>query len=804
MRKTDFNKGWHYRRFQETGDGTPVTLPHDAMAQEPRSEKSMGGRHVGWFEACDYVYTKHFSLPEDGGGKVYIFEFEGIHHHATVYLNGRKVAYRPYGYTNFYVDAGQYLLFDQENEMRVEVRSADQPNSRWYTGAGLYRPVFLYEAEPLHILPNGIKIRTLGIHPTQVEVRVQTSQEAMVSIEILNSDGTKVATQMEKALDTAQQAEAVFLMNLPSANLWDCAHPHLYHCRATCEGDVAEEIFGIRTLAWNECDGLTINGKREILRGACIHHDNGLLGACAFPQAEERKVRLLKEAGYNAIRSAHNPCSKALLSACDRLGMYMMDEYSDMWYIHKTEYDYAGYLPEWWQRDLQNMVEKDYNHPCVVIYSTGNEVSETSQKRGIAFTKEMTDYLHKLDDTRPVTCGINIFFNFLASIGFGVYRDDKAQKEAEKALSRRENKQKTKPVGSEFYNTLAGLLGDTTMKVGAMLPPCDWKTKDAFAHMDIAGYNYGIFRYSRDLKKYPERLIIGTETFCSDAYRFWEHAKNNNRILGDFVWAGMDYMGEAGVGAWEYADYAPPDASETGWLTAGSGRLNILGVPLGEAAYTRVAFQQDNGPIIAVRPVYQRGKHTPSAWKMTNAMQSWAWHGCSGWKATVEVYARAAFVKLWINGKPIGKRKLANTCRAIFHTTYQDGEITAASYDDAGNEIGRQTLQTAGEDTRLQILPEEEVIPEGGLAFVHLRYTDENGLWKPMEKHNVQVKVTGGSLLGLGNGCPYNPTGYRQSQTPTYYGEAMAVVQASGKGPVRLTINDNIRTYHREISVLPV
>ena len=263
---------------------------------------------------------------------------------------------------------------------------------------------------------------------------------------------------------------------------------------------------------------MLLNGKRTILRGACIHHDNGVLGACCYEDAEWRKIRILKENGYNAVRSAHNPCSKALLDACDHLGMLVMDESVDQWYIHKTEYDYVNYFMDWWKQDLKDMVEKDYNHPSVILYSTGNEVSETAQPRGIALTKEMTEYLHGLDPTRPVTCGINIFFNFLSSIGLGVYSDEKARKEVEKP-------QKKKAVGSEFFNNMAGLLGDEFMKRGATLHGCDVKTRDAFANMDIAGYNYGIYRYKHDLKKYPRRLILGSETFCKDAYQFYELAK---------------------------------------------------------------------------------------------------------------------------------------------------------------------------------------------------------------------------------------------------------------------------------------
>ncbi|MDD3660687.1 MAG: glycoside hydrolase family 2 TIM barrel-domain containing protein, partial [Lachnospiraceae bacterium] len=499
-------------------------------------------------------------------------------------------------------------------------------------------------------------------------------------------------------------------------------------------------------------------------------------------------IRILKENGYNAIRSAHNPCSKALLEACDRLGMLVMDEYVDAWYIHKTEYDYVNNMRKWWKTDLKEMVEKDYNHPCVIMYSTGNEVAETAQKEGIELTSEMTKYLHSLDASRPVTCGINIFFNFLSSIGFGVYSDEKAKESAKKSA-------KDKPVGSEFYNTLAGLLGDRVMKFGATLYPCDLKTKDAFAGMDIAGYNYGIYRYKHDLKKYPNRLILGSETFCRDAYLFWEVAKKNPGIIGDFVWAGMDYIGEAGIGAWEYSDYAPQNAPKEGWLTAGSGRIDILGNPNGEALYTKVVLEQTDEIFIAVKPVYQKGNHSPSAWKMTDAVPSWSYRGCEGYTATIEVYARAEKVALFLNGALIGEKKLKKTCRVIFHAKYQNGILKAVAYDELGNVMRETQLETASEQTQLLLQPELSMVKPEGLIYIPLCYTDEAGIWKPMEKHELVIKVAKGKLKGFGNACSYNPQGYQKNKISTYYGRAMAVVQADDTGHALFMIKDETSEY---------
>ena len=793
MQKIDFNKEWMCRCLTRDEEAYPVTLPHDAMLSEPRTQESTGEGNIGWYIGGDYEYTKNFFVPEEYKDKKVLIEFEGIYHNGEVYINGKKAAYRPYGYTNFYVDTEGFFQYGKENEIKVIARNADQPNSRWYSGTGIYRPAYLYVGEEKHIPVNGVRIRTLSYDPARIEVVVKTSSPGEVSLEI-EFEGNKVLAVKGESTKENGQIEAyqtIFQLDVPNAKLWDTEHPNLYTCKAVFGEDEVTETFGIRELIWNPQVGMTINGERVILRGACFHHDNGVLGACTYPEAEERKMRILKENGYNAVRSAHYPCSKALLDACDRVGMLMMDEYVDVWYIHKTKYDYAGQLADWWKQDLKDMVDKDYNHPSVIMYSTGNEVAETAQKKGIALTGDMTNYLHSLDSTRPVTCGINIFFNFLSSIGLGVYSDDKAEKTA---ASKPEKKKK--PVGSEFYNTLACLVGDYFMKCGATLYPCDLRTKDAYANMDIAGYNYGIFRYKHDLKKYPNRLILGSETFCKDAYSFWEIAKKNKRIIGDFVWAGWDYIGEVGDGAAEYSDYKFEDPATR--MTGGNGRIDLNGKPRAEAAYTRVAFERETGPFIAVDPVYQKEKLRLTGWQLTKALESWAWDGCNGEPAKVEVYARAAQVELFINGKSAGKKKVKK-CRANFNITYQNGEITAVSYDENGREINRYSLHTAGKETVLQVRPEEKTVKPEGLAFIQLQYTDSKGIWKPMEKHNIKVTVENGVLKGLGSPAPYVKGNYTDHTVATYYGEAMAVVQVDGNGPVKVTVADEERFYVVEI-----
>ena len=346
MKPTPLLTGWTCRHLGDTAPGKAVTLPHDAMLAEPRTAISAGGTNTGWYEGYDYEYQRTLTVPENELADTHILEFEGVYHNAEVWLNGQKAAFRPYGYTNFYVDCAPYLHAG-ENELRVIARNADQPNSRWYSGAGIYRPVQLWKARGAHITLNGVKIRTLSLQPAIVEVRVKTTAPGTVRLTVDDLP----------AMQQESDGEAVFTLTLDNARLWTPETPNLYTCRVSFADDEVTETFGVRKVEWGT-DGFLLNGKRYIIQGACIHHDNGLLGAVCDPDAVARKVRLLKENGYNAIRSAHNPCSKALLTECDRQGMLVMDEYIDHWYIHKTEHDYVDYFNDWWRQDLTDMVEK--------------------------------------------------------------------------------------------------------------------------------------------------------------------------------------------------------------------------------------------------------------------------------------------------------------------------------------------------------------------------------------------------------------------------------------------------------------
>ncbi len=781
VKKINWNQDWFYRKLDSNEAFRPITLPYDCMLHEQRSDDAEGGCNNGWFEAYDYELVKTFDWQPGEHDKHTFLEFEGIYHHAEIWCNGKKLAYRPSGYLGMTVEVTK-LLHSGENQVRVIARGADVPCERWYTGVGIYRPVWLYEAAEAYVCPDSIRIQTMSIDPAVVKVSFETSAPGKAHIAFMK-DGKQTA-EATTPEGTYHQAE----ITVPNAVLWCPDQPELYECVIRFGQDEATETFGIRTISCTPGTGLCINGKREILRGACVHHDNGLLGSVTMPEAEERKIRLLRSVGYNAIRSAHNPCSKTLLDVCDRLGMMVMDEYADVWYIHKTKYDYAPYVREWYERDLKDMVAKDYNHPCVVLYSLGNEVSESAEEKGVALFCQMRDWLKSMDNTRPVTCGINIGFNQAAAAGHSFFSDEKALKNDFKNL------------GTEDANHKKWMFGPLFTRLNAILPGCDRSTRDIFNASDVAGYNYGILRYGWDRRKYPNRIILGSESFCHDTARFWRIAQKDPGIIGDFVWTGIDHLGEVGLGAWEYKDYAPTYIHTKGWLTSGAGRFDITGKPLPEAYFVKAAFGQLAKPVIAVLPPNHHGeRHSPSGWKMTNAVSSWAWEGCEGKPAKIEVYGCGAYVDLFLNGKKIGRRRLGKRCRVRFCVPYQQGQLTAIVYNDKNQETGRSCLQSAEKQTMLRLEAEENRVETGKLLYIRLRLTDGKGVTKVLERERIKVSVQGGELLGLGHACPYNEDGYVTDETSTYFGEALAVIRA-GK-PGKLAVHAAMDNGHADAEV---
>ena len=774
MTKYPFNEGWMFCKAGNEGAEESVILPHDAMLFEKRDKAFATGNSCAFFEGGKYIYTKKFVMPKEYENKFVALEFEGVYKDAQVYVNGNMAVERPYGYSNFYIEMQPYLVYGEENEIKVIADNSRQPNSRWYSGSGIYREVQMYIADKTHIAFDGIKIQTLSLNPVKVGIEIETIMEKPVDIctEIM-LDG--------QVLASGSGAEQEFI--LEDALLWDEEHPNLYDCRVMLveNGKIVDEQteqFGIRMIGWSP-KGFFINGKETLLKGACVHHDNGILGACAFRDAEERKVKLLKKAGFNAIRSSHNPASRALIEACDRYGMYLMDESFDQWFIHKNKYDYASDFEKWWQEDMQAMVRKDFSHPSVIMYSIGNEISETAMEEGIKIAKKLRDFVHSIDTTRPVTTAVSLMLNALISMGKGVYQEDKSATEGLDNLS-----------GSAFVNMAMTMYGKV-MNVIAGSSAADKASREIMSEMDIAGYNYGRSRYRKDAVKYPDRIILGTETMPPEIYDNWQKVKEIPSLIGDFIWTGWDYIGESGIACTQYDCWAKQEINPP-LLLGGAGIIDITGRFRPEVWLNRAVYGYNDKPYIGVEPViYADNRATSSPWRKTDAQHSWSWKGCEGKKAKVLVYSNAEEIVLYKNNKRVAKKKVKK-CTAAFNTIYEPGTLTAVAYRD-GEETGRSVLKTAGDATQLTIKAERTKLKANGqdIAYLNIAITDADGTVKSTEDKKLTVKVEGaGFLQGFGTADPHTYESFTGTVRTSYYGRAQAVVRAGFEpGEIKVTVS---------------
>ena len=782
MEIISLNKNWLVKELDSDNDYQKVNVPYDAMIFENTNEDAVTGKNGCWIETKDYEFLHNFTVDSKyQNSKIYL-EFEGIYRNSRVFLNNQEISFRPYGYTNFYIDITDKIKFNYKNTIKVIAYNKDQPNNRWYSGTGIIRPVNLYLLPSQHIELNTLKVSTINYETRTIKVEFKTNAKGKVKVEVLDKDIVILRDDID--LENTSFAKEY---SLPELDLWDTENPTLYQLRVTFKDDVQTTNFGIRQVELDLEKGFLLNGKRTILYGGCIHSENGMLGAITHPSIEERKVKLLKKAGFNALRCAHNPASKYFLDACDKYGMLVMDEYADCWLIHKTKYDYVNYLKDYWKEDLNDLINKDFNHPSVILYSLGNEVGESALKKGYELVSEFVSFVKERDNTRPTTCGVNLFYNFLTSIGVGFYNDEKAKKEE---LKNKKKKKKHKAVGSEFFNNLTNALGAPTLKFGAKFIGCDLATKEVYSRVDIAGYNYGILRYKQDLKKYPKRFIVGSETFCADANLFKKLVNDNPRIIGDFVWSGMDYLGEVGVGSWVHEDQTKDFRFGKGWLTAGSGRLDILGNQLPEMAYMRVCYGLDKIRIGVIPPKYLKMKHSTSSWKFSRAIESYSFSKEEINKdCEVEVYSQGKFVSLFLNKKLIKTKKVKKNAKTTFKIKYIPGELEAICYDENFKEIAKTSLFSSISETLLTLEAEKKDVKVGDYIYLNITLEDEKHNLKPIEDLEFSIKVgSQGKLVALGNACPYQPNGYHNTETKTYFGKAQAIVLAEEEGTLTISI----------------
>ena len=759
-----------------------VNLPHDWSIEGKPDPNNPTGPGEGYFPAGVGWYRKAFTAPPSWNGKRVAIEFDGVYMDATVYLNGQKLGTHPYGYTSFYFDLTPHLKFSAANLLAVRVDNSAQPNSRWYSGSGIYRHVRLWVTEPVHVAHWGVFVTTPKISSAKATVAVRirvandtTGQAAVVVRTVLTGPSGGLLGQAESPANAAAGRETEVTQELSVANpaLWSPRTPQLYRAitRVWKGGRLIDEVvtpFGIRSLAWSVEKGFLLNGKSIKLAGGSLHHDNGPLGAAAFDRAEERKIELLKAAGFNAVRTAHNPPSPAFLDACDRLGLLVLDEPFDVWKQAKVKNDYARFFADWWQRDIDAMVLRDRNHPSVVLWGLGNEIPEAWTKEGAPMARMLSSEVRKLDQSRPLTQAVT---------------------------------------GATF--------GESPDAV--------------FAVLDIGGYNYNLSANGfEDHRRVPSRIMMSTESFPAAAFEQWQLVHANPYMVGEFIWTAMDYLGESGIGAPSYlspeqaakADVASqflmkivarngaegenvfagaPSADlkvffpNYPWHAASCGDLDLTGFRKPQSFYRDILWNGGDRVFATVHVPDPEGKKTIAiGWSVLPTMPSWTWPGQEGKAVQVDVYSGSEKVRLFLNDKLIGEKPTgrAQQFKATFTLPYVPGTLRAVGLR-GDRKVAESVLTTAGEPAQLRLTADRDMVRADGqdLSFITVEALDAKGRVQPNADPPVEFQISGpGVIAAVGNGDGTSDELYQGHQRRLFHGRALVVVRTSKTpGTIQLT-----------------
>ncbi|MGU3643761.1 glycoside hydrolase family 2 TIM barrel-domain containing protein [Microbacterium sp. C23T] len=779
----------------------PVRLPHDAVRDLPRSADSDQGVHTGYVPGGVFEYAKTFDVPAEWRDKTVRLEFEGVYRDAVVFVNGDAVTHEPNGYNAFEAVLDPYLRHGEPNRVTVEARA--HRDSRWYSGAGIYRPVHLVVADPVHIPLDGTRVTTPDIDADRAVVQVATTvrngtrrtRTLRLGWTVESPDGSALATGTAP-VTVLPNSDAVARVRLAVDDpaLWSVDAPALHRVRTTLSDESGEEIdtdaanFGIRRLQVDSARGLRINGDTVKLRGACVHHDSGPLGAATFAAAEDRRVRLLKAAGFNALRSSHNPMSRAMLDACDRHGVLVMDELTDTWTRSKVAFDAAPSFPHRWRHDVEALVAKDVNHPSVIMYSIGNEILELATPAGSAWSRRLAEAFREADDTRLVTNGINGIIANLDKMGRPEDSDE---------------------AGATDPNTMMAAMGDMMARANAS-ELVTASTEESASVLDVVGFNYAESRYELDRELFPHRVIVGSETFPSRIEKMWDLVERLDHVIGDFTWTGWDYLGEAGIGRVDYTDepaYEPTGtAGPYPHLLAGCGDIDITGFRRPVSYYREIVFGLRTEPYLAVHPPRHHGRPTATTpWSWDDSVSSWTWDAEPGAPVTVDVYAPAEEVELLRDGGSLGVAAVGaeKAFRARFETEYRPGELVAIART-GGVEVGRTILRTAGE-LRLAASVEESEISADGLGFVAISLADADGVVAVDTDRLVTVTVDGDAeLVGLGTGRIRTEESFAGPSVTTHDGRALAIVRPTGPGSATVTVaTDGLASASASLTIRP-
>ncbi len=754
-----FDHDWKFLLSDPRGAGDPsfdastwrpVDLPHDWSIEgkiDPNSPMRGSG---GFFPAGVGWYRRTFSVPDAWTGQRVSVEFEGVYMNATVYINGHELGTHPYGYTTFFHDLAPHLKPGASNVLAVRVDQSQQPNSRWYAGSGIYRHVWLHVTGPVHVAPWGVFIVTPEVSAARAKASIKTriandssaSSKFILRTTIYSGSGAAVG-QANAVVDlgAGDSIEASQEIAIEKPALWSPESPNLHRAvtRVIQDGKAVDEVataFGIRSVEWSVERGFVLNGTPVKLAGGCIHHDNGPLGAAAFDRAEERRVQLLKDAGFNAIRAAHNPPSPAFLDACDRLGMLVMDEALDCWSRGKNKFDYSVVFKDWWQRDIEAMILRDRNHPSVVMWNIGNEIGERGEPLGAQEAKMIADYLRGLDRTRPVTSALNFVPKWTDTDGY-------------------------------------------------------------YSALDIGGYNYNLSNHVEDHKRAPSRIMVCTESFPRATFDDWAMVNDFPYIAGSFVWTAIDYLGESGLGRSTLRD--AKDTSREGfgapypWHGAVCGDIDICGTRKAIGHYRNILWGRGEKLYMAVRQPVPEGKAmSVTMWGVWPAYPSWTWPGMEGKPLEVEIYSRGESVRLYLDGKLIGEKPTtrAEQFKASFNVPYAPGVLKAVAVRD-GKSIAESVLPTVGEPAQLRLTADRRALRADGqdLSFVTVDAIDATGQPHPNADHQISFTLKGpATIAAVGNGDMTSEEPYQGNQRRLFHGRALAVVRTSRTaGAITLT-----------------
>jgi beta-galactosidase len=728
-----------------------LDLPHDWSIEAKIHPKNPTGGGGGFFPAGIGWYRKTFQVPAESKDKKTAIYFEGVYMNSEVFINGKSLGVYPYGYTSFSYDLTPYLNFGKENVIAVRVDNSQQMNSRWYSGSGIYRHVWMMVADPVHVAHWGVAITTPVVSAKKATVLVKTTvknetsaaQSVVVKTLLWNKSSKSGGNgQMKIMLPPNSEKEITQTIQVSKPMLWTPEAPYLYQAQIQVLKDKkvlddTKTAFGIRSIKFTAENGFQLNGKTVKLNGGCVHHDNGCLGAAAFDRAEERKVELLKAGGFNAVRTSHNPPSEAFLDACDRFGLLVMDESFDCWKIGKNNNDYAKYFNQWWKRDLEAMVLRDRNHPSLIMWSIGNEIPERGDHSAIETAKMLAGAIKKIDADRPITSAI---------VNNGK----------------------------------------------------DWSKFDTLmAVHDVAGYNYNLHTAPDDHKRVPSRIIVQTESYPKNAFKNWKLVQENNYVIGDYVWTAMDYLGESGIGRYYYSGDVPGEHWENNffpWHGAYCGDIDLIGWRKPISHYRSMLYNTNEKLYMAVRePEPEPLEIKTTWWSVYPTWESWTWPGFEGKTIQVEVYSKYPKVRLYQDNKLVGEQATTREqqFKATFSVPYSAGVVKAVGVEN-DKEMESTLLQTAGDAAKLKLTADRKEILANGqdLSFVTIEITDQNGVFQPNAANRLHFKINGpGTIAGVDNADLKDVEQYVGNTRKAWKGKVLVVIKSThNAGDIKLTV----------------